>query len=246
IRMILRRPAELSFCRMMRPAVTLEFMPHSVVASRKYALPPSMLTYPGLVLAPVMTIAPIPDIRMATALRPPACDSPRLPVCGDLNIATVLDPRGKSPSRGPVASTIGASGASGSMPAGQFSVRSWMATPAPPKYFPNRSSRRSTHERFLLRSTYRTLASGSFGSIGDLLAAFFERQHSMRAVLGTVATMHTDDRLLCFLVPEDSADDTGLPAQSTAGALRGVQKDSSAFTQDQCLSLIHISEPTRL
>src|SRR5659263_592884 len=146
-----------------------------------------------------MTIAPMPDMRMATALRPPACDSPRLPVCGDLNIATVLDPRGKSPSRGPVASTTGASGASGSMPAGQFSVRSWIATPAPPKYFPNRSSRRSTQERFLLRSTYRTLASGSFGSIGDLLATFFERQHSMRAVLGTVATMHADDRLLSFL-----------------------------------------------
>src|SRR5665811_685848 len=103
MRIMLRRPDELSFCRMMRPAVTLELMPHSVVASRKYALPPSMLTYPGLVLAPVMTIAPIPDMRMATALRPPACDSPKLPVCGDLNIATVLDPRGKSPSRGPVA-----------------------------------------------------------------------------------------------------------------------------------------------
>src|SRR5659263_295699 len=57
----------------------------------------------------------------------------------------------------------------------------------------------------------------------------------MRAVLGTVATMHTDDRLLCFLVPEDSADDTGLPAQPTAGALRGVQKDSSALAQDQCV-----------
>src|SRR5450756_3190654 len=126
MRMMLRRPAELSLCRMMRPAVTLDLMPHSVVASWKYALPSSMLRYPGLALAPVMTIAPIPDIRMATALRPPACDSPRLPVCGDLNIATVLDPRGKSPSRGPVASTTGASGASGSMPAGQFSVKSWI------------------------------------------------------------------------------------------------------------------------
>src|SRR5664280_1836485 len=171
MRMMLRRPAELSLCRMMRPAVTLDLMPHSVVASWKYALPSSMLRYPGLVLAPVMTIAPIPDIRMATALRPPACDSPRLPVCGDLNIATVLDPRGKSPSRGPVARTTGASGASG----------------------------------------------------------------SMRTVLGTVATMHADDRLLCFFVPEDGADDARLLAQSTARALRGVQKDSSALAQDQCV-----------
>src|SRR5659263_591426 len=169
-----------------------------------------------------MTIAPMPDMRMATALRPPACDSPRLPVCGDLNIATVLDPRGKSPSRGPVASTTGASGASGSMPAGQFSVRSWIATPAPPKYFPNRSSRRSTQERFLLRSTYRTLASGSFGSIGDLLAAFFERQYAMRAVLGTVAPRQRQVLILCCGGPIVCAPDPGLSARAARTAPREV------------------------
>ena len=78
-------------------------------------------------------------MRMAIALRPPAWLSPRLPVCGDLNMATVLEASGYRPTSGPTAKMIGLSGRTDQRPAGILLPAGGCRRPSRPARASNRS-----------------------------------------------------------------------------------------------------------
>ena len=97
--------------------------------------------YIGFLLLPLITIAPYPAFAMEVAVLPPACDSPRFPVRGLLNNATVLDAKGYAGVNGPIAKTITFSSLKGSALRFNSSFKSWIPTPTPPIHSSKRSLR---------------------------------------------------------------------------------------------------------
>src|SRR5450759_4789805 len=91
-----------------------------------------------------------------------------------------------------------------------------------------------------------------------------EAEDAVGAVLRAGAAVHADERLVDAVVPVDRPDDAGLTTEPAADAELGDEGDTAAFAKCECvlrahlgarrvfagaahdLSLIHISEPTRL
>src|SRR5512142_3132479 len=159
-------------------------------------------------------------MRMAMALRPPAWLSPRLPVWGDLKVATVFEARGNRPTSGPTVRMMGLAGLSASMPGGHSSLSRRMPTPAPPRPASKRSGRSCTQERRRARSIYKTRVMGSFASMGRLRGAvsglnrgkigrrnhrlnFLHLDHAVRAVGLAVPAVNADLGLIFVVVPQD-------------------------------------------
>jgi hypothetical protein len=158
------------------------------------------------------------------ALRPPAWLSPRLPVCGDLNIATVFEASGNSPTSGPTVRMIGLPGPSGSVPGGHSSFSRRMPTPEPPRPPANSSSAGfQPRTAAVARSIYKTRGRGSFASIVHLFD-LFHNNNFVRAERLAVAAVQADLRFALMLVPQNRAKRAGLGAVAAADAQLGFQR----------------------
>src|SRR4030042_1538916 len=136
-------------------------------------------------------MAPYPTNLIATALRPPQWRSPRFPVSGDLNMATVLEAIGYNPVKGPTANIIGFPGANGSIPFGHSCSRRFIATPDPPIISLKSSFLSSVQNLFRERSMCRMFERVSF-----ILFDFLHFDYVIFTVIGAVATVNAYARFL--------------------------------------------------